>query len=238
MREPLRTAEGLEYFATNRIPGGYTQYHTSRSDNITNGTHGDGSQLKFSVTNKNITFEMLDDYFMLGGRAVWEEASIADEISASLYAPATIGLTETAGDFDKVNIAGPYNLIKPVAAGTGAWDLDLEATLNANVMTLGACPVPNKDKTGWFDYDTENIVLTANMNQLGEYDLYDFDVQLHKFCNGCFGRATDGAETVLETADIIGKRLLRNWQLRFSLSTDSETTQLGIVMNICVRHNC
>ena len=234
---PHRTSEGLQYFAINRIPAGYTQYHTSRSDHIVNGTYRNGTQLKFSQSSKTATFQLLGNWFIIGGRSVWEGATMADELGAYINAPATIGLTETTGDFTKVNLGGAYNMIKPVAEGTGDWDLDLEATLNANVDMLGACPVPNKDYTGWFDYDHDNIVLTPNMNQLGKYDLFDFDIAFHYFCNGCFGRSGDGMETILESADIIGKMLLPNWQIKFELTSSAEDIALGVVMNVAVRKN-
>lgn len=232
----LKTDDARNINVTNRIPLGYTVYPTGRADNIANGTYGNGTKLKFDANTTSASFQMLSHWYGIGGRLIWESATLDDEVSATLIAPATTGLTQTTGDYTKVNIAGPYNKIKPVTEGTGDWSLDLTAKLT-NTQILKCTPVPTAGNTGWFDYNSDTNVLTRNMTQTGGYDLYDFDVNLFKFANTIYGRKQDGAESILEATDVIGKLLFNSWKITFTLTPVTQGVRCGIIITTATKKN-
>jgi len=233
---PRTTEDSAEIIAVNNIPAGYTLYPTGEADDITNGTYGGGNvlHLKQGGTTQ-IDFQSKTHWHLLGGKAKWYGGSNADDYAhAALIAPATTGLTNVTGDYDKIDLGGGANLIKPVAAGTGAWSMDLTATLNANVSILKATPVPVAGNTGWYDYNSTTNVLTRNMSQTGGYNLYDFDANLFKFGRRLFGG--DGLDSY-EYPTLRGKLLYSNWILRFNLSATNTGIGVGIILSLGSKAN-
>lgn len=231
-----KTPDNRDLIAVNRIPPGYTVSVTGRADNITNGTYGNGNALKMTYSNKTVRFQVLDHWYAIGGRMIWEGASLDDYVDVILKAPASTGLTNVTGDYTKYNIGGPYNMIIPVTPGAGNWSMDLTAKLT-NTQILKATPVPQAGNTGWFDYDSATNVLTRNMTQTGGYNLYDFEVSLFRFANMVWGRKQDGAESILEASDVVGKLLYNSWVADFSLTSTNENIKVGGLMTIAAKKN-
>lgn len=231
---PSRTSEGLEYFAINRIPAGYTQYHAGIADDITNGNFGGGVPLVLDASNTTRYFQLLNHWFVIGGRAFWEGGKVDDYIEAEMVAPATTGLTQQTGDFDKYALGGGLNMIIPVPEDQGSWDMDLTAKLNANVDILKATPVPSPGNQGWFNYDADTNVITPCGSQSGGYNLFDFDVVLHKFCRRCYGF---NGHAALESADVIGKKVFNFWKFKFTITVNTSGARVGINLTTAVKGN-
>lgn len=231
------TPDNRSILAVNRTPPGYTVYHTGAGDHIANNTYGNGDDVVLTQATPTKTMQFLNHFYAIGGRIVWESASLANYVDAWLVAPASQGWTNAAGDFDKVALGGPYNKLKPVAAGTGAWNVDLAAKIGSTSI-LKSTPVPSPGNTGWFDYNSDTNVITPNLAQKGGYDLYDFDVNLFKFVNRIWGRKMDGAESVYEATDVVGKLLYNTWKIKFTLTTAEGTaTKAGISLTIAAKKN-
>lgn len=222
----------------NRVPPGYTLYLTGKSDDISNGAYGAGSNLKFSSSNTIEYFQLLNHYFIIGARAIWENCSIDTNFNAKLIAPATIA-TETTGDFVKDNLGGPYNRYRPVSAGTGSWSMDLSQK-HTNTNILKAVPVPQEGNTGWFDYDSDTNIITPNYNQQGGYHLYDFDITLHNFANGVWGTKINGGESQLDITGMVGKLLFNFWKIKLEFKTELETwgnERAAIILIVATKKN-
>lgn len=239
LRSP-RTVDDRSIVVVNRMEPGYTVYPTGRADNIAAGTYGNGTILKLDNstpgTSNKATFQLLNHWYGIGGRVIWESASLDDTMEAMLVAPASTGLTNATGDYTKYNIGGPYNMIVPVTEGAGDWSIDLTTKLT-NTQILKCVPVPAVGPTGWFDYDSVTNVLTRNMSQAGNCNLYDFDINLFRFANAVFGRKQDGAETHLESSDVIGKLLYNTWQIRFTLNVVTTGVRCGVVITTATKKN-
>lgn len=199
----------------NRVPNGYSLYICGESDDIINGVYGNGDLLQFDSSNKTRYFQLLNHYYAIGARATWKNCDLSNYFNATLVAPATTGLTNVTGDFDKVNLGGSLNLIKPVTAGTGAWNMSLVAKLT-NTNILKATPVPVPGNNGWFDYNSSTNLLTPNMNQTGGYNLYDFEVNLHAFGRKVWGTPEQGGRSDLDVTGLIGKLLFNSWKIKIN----------------------
>lgn len=230
------TTDNRRLNAVNRIPPGYTVCNTGRGDDISTGSYGTGPRLILDANTPSVDFQMLGHWYGIGGRVIWESASLDDHCAAMLMAPATTGLTQTTGDFNKVNLGGPYNVIVPAAPGTGAWSMDLTAK-HASTQILKAVPVPVAGNLGFFDYDSTANVLTPNYTQKGGYNLYDFDVNLFRFCNSIHGRKMDGAESVTESSDVVGKLLFNTWIIRFNLTAVTQGVRCGAVVTVGIQRS-
>lgn len=225
---------GTNIVASNRIPPGYSICATGIADNIVNGTYGDGYHLMLSDVDvpggsNHACLQFLDHWYAIGGRVFWEGGTLNDSANATLVAPATTGLAHTTGDYTKINLGGPYNMIKPVATTTGDWSMDLAAKLNVHVSILAATPVPIAGNTGWFDYNSDTNVMSRNMTQTGGYNLYDFDINLFALVRKSWGRPT-ACESHLEADDVIGKLIYNSWQLRFTLDVVTSGVKCGIML--------
>lgn len=232
----LKTDDSRPIVTVNRIPLGHTICPTGRADHIVNGTYGNGTILRLDANTPSADLQFLGHWYGVGGRIIWESATLDDECSAILIAPATTGLTQATGDFNKVNLGGPYNVIVPAAPGTGAWSMDLTAK-RTNTQILKAVPVPVAGNVGFFDYDSESNILTPNYTQTGGYNLYDFPVNLFRFCNTIFGRKQDGAESAMESSDVVGKLLFNSWLVRFTLSPVTQGVRCGVIVTTAVKRN-
>lgn len=225
--------------AVNRIAAGYTVYQTASGDDCVNGVYGGGGRMLLTATSGTGDMQFLNHFYIFGGRVVWEGATLDDQINAWLIASPTTGLSNVAGNFNKVPVAGIGNLIVPAAVpGTGAWSLDLTAKI-PNTNILQCTPVPSAGNNGYFDYDSANNVLTVNAQGKGGYNLFDAEVKLFKFANKCFGRKQDGAESVMESSDVVGKLLYNSWKIRFTLTPSSGNlvVRAGVAITTAVKQN-
>lgn len=201
--------------SVNRVPSGYSIYIAGEADNIAAGTFGGGTQLKFDGTNTQRDFQLLSHVYVIGAKGIWENCSMENYFNTTLIAPASTGLTNVAGNFNKQALGGGLNMIVPVGAGTGAWSMDLTAKLT-NTQILKATPVPSTGNVGWFDYDPDTNVLTPNMDHVGGYNLFDFEAKLHAFSRKIWGRAQNGSESSLEIGGMVGKMFFNFWKIRFN----------------------
>lgn len=203
----------------NRVPNGYSLYVTGEADNITNGLYGGGEELFFSSSEKERDFQLLNHYYAIGARAHWNASCDIDNFfSATLIAPASSGATQTTGDFTKVNLGGSNNIFVPVAVGAGDWSMDLTDTL-ANTNILKATPVPSTGNQGWFDYDSDTNTLNVNSSQMGGYNLFDFDINLHAFGRKIWGMSNGTSE--FDVPDLVGKLLFNTWKIHFKFDVTS-----------------
>jgi hypothetical protein len=207
------TDDGRMLQATNRVPGGYSLYITGEADNIASGTYGGGTALQFDSSNTTKDFQLLNHFYAIGARVNWEGCSIANYFNATLVAPATTGLTNTTGDFNKYAVTGG-NLIIPAPPGAGAWSMDLTAKLT-NTQILKAVPIPAAGNNGWFDYNSTLNELTVNSEQTGGYNLFDFEINLHSFGRKIWAQSGAG-QSSMDVTDLVGKLLYNSWKIRLS----------------------
>lgn len=214
---------GRLMIADNRVPLGFTLYVAGEADNIVTGAFGGGTPMKFSAPNKVREFQMLNHFYVIGARAIWQDCSIDCYFKATMVAPASSGFLQVPGDFTKVALGGPYNKYKPVAAGTGDWSGTLsEKKLNTQI--LKATPVPTAGNLGWFDYDSDLNILTPNLEQKGGYDLYDFEVNLHAFARKIWGAPS--GQTNLDVTGLVGKKIFNTWKMKLEFELDG-----GVLVN-------
>jgi hypothetical protein len=231
-----KTEDNRDIVAINRIPPGYTVYPTGSGDAIQAVGYAAGADLKFDADNKVRRLQMLDHWYGIGGRIIWEGADLDDHIGAILKAPATTG-TNTPGDFIKVATVLGFNVYVPTAPGSGDWNLNLTEKFSGTNV-LKCVPVPATGNNGFFDYDSSANVISVNSQQKGGYNLYDAELPLFRFANKCWGRKQDGAETSLEIPDVIGKMLYNQWVVEFTLTTDKLAgIKVGLIMISAVKKN-
>ena len=225
----------------NRVPNGYSLYVVGESDDIANGIYGGGDELQFSESNNSVDFRLLNHYYAIGARAIWSGCDINNYFNATLIAPASSGATNQTGDYDKVEIipSSGLHLFKPVDTGTGSWDMTLTDTLT-NTSILKATPVPATGNNGWFDYDSTTNILTANMEQTGGYNLYDFDVNLHSFGRKVWGTPQSGGITALDITDLVGKLLFNSWKINFTFDVSDgvlSSEKAAVILILATKQN-
>lgn len=233
------TADHRALIACNRVPSGYTVYLCGSSDDVISGVYGAGGAIKLDWNTTQFELQLLRNFYAIGGRVFWEGADLSDHVDVKIYGPASTGLTLATGDYNKVEVipsSGLY-IIVPTTPGTGAWSMDLADTLNGNVDILSKTPIPAPAKDGYFNYDKDTNALTANLTGTGSYNLYDFDIDLHRYGSNIFGRPT-GSESWFESTDIVGKLSLAMWKMRFNLTTVKESgIGCGVVMTLATDKN-
>lgn len=220
------------------VPAGYSLYATGIADDIDNGTFGGGVTLSFTDVNNEKQFQLLNHFYILGSRSVWEGCSINNYFDVKIVASATTGLTNTSGDFNKVQVPGG-NLIVPAAEGAGAWDMDLDAKFT-NTAILKATPVPVAGGNGWFDYNSDLNVITVNQNQTGGYHLLDFDRDLHYSARHGWGTSIDGGSNELNLLNLVGKLIYNSWKIQFNFNLSGgllSTNRSNITLLLAVKGN-
>lgn len=229
--------DGRVVVAVNRIAAGYTIYPSGKSDALQASGYRAGVDMIFDADNKVRRFQMLSNWYGIGGRVIWEGADLADYMSAKLKAPATAHGVNAAGDFNKYALGGGANMYIPAAPGAGAWSLSLtEKHTGTNV--LKCVPVPVAGNAGYFDYNSTTNVVTVNATQTGGYNLYDFEVTLFQFASHCWGKKQDGSESSIEIPDVIGKLLFSQWVIEFTLTTAKTSgIKVGMIMIAAVKGN-
>lgn len=216
--------DGRQMFADNRVPPGYSLYIAGESDNIYTGQFGGGDRLKFEVDHPTRYFQLLNHYYAIGARVCWEGCDMNSFINATLIAPATTGLTNAPGDFNKQALGGGANMIVPALPGAGSWTMNLNAKY-ANTQILKCTPVPVAGNSGWFDYNADSNTLTNNLSQTGGYNLYDFQINLHAFGRKIWGSKQDGWQTELDVSGLVGKYLFNFWKIKLDFALDVGTLE-------------
>lgn len=232
-----QTSDYRSIMAVNRFPAGYTVYPTGAGDDIINKVYGAGPELVMASGSLTKELQLLNHFYVFGGRAIWEAASLNDKMNAWLVAPASTGWLDEAGNFNKVQVAPGAYVLVPASQGQGNCNVDLAAKFGTTSV-LKSTPVPVPGNVGWFDYDSDTNVLTPNVNQKGGYNLYSFDVKLFQFCNKVPGRKGDGSESVFESSDVVGKLLYNTWRIRFTLTLgEGSSAKAGIILTAGVKIN-
>jgi hypothetical protein len=237
--EFARVREPIKLVADNRLPPGYTVYPTGIADALQASGYRAGTALKFDANNKVRRFQMLNHWYGIGGRAIWEGADLDDYLNGFLKAPATSHGVNTAGDFNKYAVGGGINMFTPAAPGAGAWSLSLTEK-HTGTQVLKCVPVPSSTGTGFFDYDSQTNVIAVNATQTGGYNLFDTELTLHCFGAGCWGAKSNGgsAETKLEIPGVVGKLLFNSWVIEFTLvTTKTADIKVGFIMITGVKGN-
>lgn len=219
---------------TSRLPSGYSTCPMGRGDDIAAASYGTGAPLLLSVASPTKRFQLLNHWYGTGGRVTWEYSNLDSSVGAILKAPATQGLTAGAGDY---NVVGGVKIV-PVATGTGTHSLDIEAKLTGTQI-LKCTPVPSPGNLGYFDYDSSTNALTRREDMLGGYDLYLAEIPMFRFVSHCFGRKVDGAESVFESADVVGKLLYNSWVIDFTLTPEAGNPDVrcGVVIHTATKKN-
>ena len=221
--DPL-TDDGRMISAINRVPAGYSIFLSGGSDHIANGTFGDGTSLCLDGSNKIVEYQLINNYYAIGGTASWMNSDVRDYLKATLKSKATIGASGSGYDFTKESVGTGVNLYKPVAVGTGDWKLDIDTVQHMGKELLKVNPVPVPGNTGHFDYNKMSNKLVVNANQMGGYNLYDFDVDLFAFGNKMWG--VDGGGIVdFVQSDVVGKLVYANWIIEFELVIHDESNR-------------
>jgi hypothetical protein len=220
-QQKLAIENGRTAVVDNRLPSGYTVYITGIGDDISTPGYGGGNKLKFDSTTYSIDFQLLNHYYIICALAMWFGCTEDNYFDGTLYAPASTGWTNSTGDYDKVEVipsSGLY-LLKPVTAGTGAWDVDLTAVQTGTTI-LKSVPVPSAGNTGWFDYDADTNTLTDNTGKTGGYNLYDFNANLHAFGRYIWGTKIDGSESALDITGLVAKKIFNTWKVKIDFKKD------------------
>lgn len=241
-----KTEDNRQVVSIMRFRDGFTVAQRGRGDDIVNGVHGAGPKLIMDKDNLTVEFQLLRHWYAIGGKALWVNCDLDDSMKAVLCAPATDHAVVNGGgigncDLIEVVPSSGLHIIIP-ASGNGGHDLDLTATLNANVDILKCVPVPSKDaitgdSDGWWDFDPILDVFAPNYTQTGEFDMYDFDIDLFAFGHSLFGRAAAldvCADVVYETNGVEGKILYSSWKLKLILDTNKTTVASKAGMEVVV----
>jgi len=230
-----KTPDNRTIVAVNTAPPGYSLYFTSKGDDIAQGKTKLGPRLLLDSENPAKSFQLLEHFYIIGGRAKWEGAKLDDSITAVLMAPKTEDHS-LGGDEDYLlaNTGLGGNILIPTPAGTGTHGIDLAAK-KPNTNILKAVPVPAPNADGWFDYDSESNELSKNMDQKGLYNLFDFDIPLFTYVNELWG--SDNSKDEFELANIVGKLMLNCWRFDVIITPQTQGARCGISMTVAVKSN-
>ena len=167
---------------------GHSEVWVGRGDDITAGTIGAGDFFKIdSTANTSVEYQLLEHHYIKAGRLYWDGGSVDDSIDFCVYAPTTPTTPNPgAGEYDVQSGKIIHN-----GTNTGAYDINLTETLNANTTIHKATPVPNRTRTGNFDYNPfiedgkdGHDMIVKNLNGTGTIDLYIVDVPLAQYAVG------------------------------------------------------
>lgn len=232
--------DGKPFFAPNRFSKGIWTNRAGCSDDVDNGVRYGGSDFTINEINAevgNYTFEarFIEPIELAGGQYYcWAGGDIGSHLTMEVYAPATVGTSNTgAGAFNKVEVvpSSGMHIYVPAPGVDGDWDIDLDEKLNTNVSFTKAVPVPNAFRTGYFDYDPVNNILSVNASGKGKFDLYDFQTGLGKF----MVKSHVPPDTLMDCVDttVTPFQLLPHWVV---LATYYNATQqdIGITFKLYV----
>jgi hypothetical protein len=230
---PTRSKFGIEMIAIMRIPEGYSLLTTNRGSNISTNAYFGGDKLLLDATTPIRKFQWLDHTYIIGGDAIWESASLDDDVKGTMCAPPSEGITVAAGDYQAVDTGAGGNIIVPVDAGTGNRNI---ADLNAkrgSTKILKVTPVPNTSNAGKFYYDEDENTIEVASESDGNVDLFDFEIPLFVGCY-CHGKKQDGAITRLNTEEVVGKIFWNTWQIQFELTVVTPNCRVGLELGLGV----
>lgn len=222
MVEP-QDIDGRKYVAPNLFPLGVLTNFCGASDDVAAGTIGT-ELLAFTsdaVEDAVTEFQFVQWSYLAGGHLAYSGFVLGDNISLTVYSPATVGTENVgAGDYNKVDVGGGAHIFVPVAVGTGNWDLDLTELENANVAFTKVRPVPAPGGTGYFDWDPDTEAVTVNAAGTGGYHLFDVDVPLNEFVTKLPLLGTDHFPLIVPAVKPI--RVLAHWVFKVTLHNTTE----------------
>lgn len=184
------------------------------------GCSQDGTRLVIKHDSKVVRFKSERAWYPFQGRISWQNGDFDDYANATLKAKPTVGVSNPgSGNFAKYEIFPGGHMFIP---GGDAWDVDLST----------ATPVPNVSKTGMFDYDETAKTLVLNAGA-GSYDVFDFEIDLHKFVQKIPGLAS--SNMVFDIPDMINAKLFSQWELEFELVTSKTSLiQAALILTVAI----
>lgn len=215
-------AGGKPSFVSNMFDDGISLVFAGQGDDIVNGTRMNGAVMSVSYSAietgvKVQEWQYLEPIYLAGGRVYWENGTEGDSVHFDIIASASPGTSAPgAGAYDKVPVGGGLNIYVPNGTATGDWDLDLAATLNANVAFTACCPVPAPLKDGFFDYNTATNVLTLNPTATGAYNLFDAEITMGRHVNGLQVLGSNASEFMVP--NISPRLMLPHWIQRMTVN--------------------
>lgn len=222
-RKPYITTEGKKIVSPDMFREREVPSYCGIGDDIENGITWAGTPflIQSSGIQTYVTeWQFKDSSRLAGGGYRIENGDCGDYINFDIYAPATASISnQGAGLFNKVPVGGGANLYVP-SGGSGDWDIDLEETLNSNVTFTKAVPVTSLNKTGFFDYDIENDLLTINYLGKGAYNLFDVPITVAKYMVNYYVGGTQLQDMTI--AGVTPKLILPHW--KFKIEFVSTTT--------------
>ena len=152
------TSDKKPIFTNAVFPGNMNIYFSGRGDDIDGGTRGKGPAFSVKQTgpttgpgHKTVVWQYIDSVYMIGGRVDALKGGEGDVCHFDLVADATSvvpnGTTEGNCDLSDLGGALPAAIcIVPTVGGaaTGAYDVDVDEALNANVANKADGSSPNK----------------------------------------------------------------------------------------------
>lgn len=230
LRRKPRTIDGRQIMLPSTIGDDQEVQFSGSGDDITNGIRCGGSHLQLvSTTQGENVFEWqyIEWIAIGGGRVKHYSATFGDCFNYEINAPATVGVSNPGGGwFDKYNLGGEYNMFVPNATQTGDWDLNLEETLNENVLITKVNPVIAADKDGFFDWNQDSYEVSVNSSGEGGYYLFDFEVALTRIINAHHIKGDGGCDFIVP-ASYSAKTLLPHYIHKVILNkTDTTQSQL------------
>ena len=219
------TSDGRQIFLPSTIGDDEDVQFTGRGDDVDNGDRFEGTKFWTTVTASgevSIEWQFIEWVDLNGGGIHYHGANIGDYVHYEVYSVTTSGTNNPgAGDYNKYNLGGPYNMFIPAVPGTGDWDLDLESTLNENVSITTVVPVP-ADGAGYFDWDEDTGAVTVNTDGTGNYHLFDFPITLTRIINH-FPLMGDCQDSFIVPASYGAKKLLPHYKHRITIYHGDES---------------
>lgn len=205
-----------------------------RADDIENGIRFGGNPFQLSRTSvgaSTLEWQFSNSAYISGGRLNWENAVLGDYFDYGISAEASVGSSNPgSGNYSKVELAPGLGMYIPTPGGD--WDLDLDEPWNENVQFSKLSPVP-ANGSGYFDYDFRTETLTINVLGQGDYNLFDFPVNLAKLAdrNMILGSHVERIEKSSE----IAKLILPQWKHTATLyNSTMKAAPLSIVWSLFV----
>lgn len=212
---------------------------TGSGDDVTNGTRFGGTVFAQNVTSQGTNtyeWQFIERVDVSGGGVHCHGGNVNDYLHYEIYAPETAA-TETAGDFDKYNLGGPYNMFVPANPGEGAWDIDLEETYNANVSFLKVVPVP-ANGSGFFDYDCCDNTISVNYAGTGNANLFDFQITLTRIINRFCIMGEECNQTFIVPASYGAKRLAAQYKHKVIIYASDASPNIDIAWWLFLGRGC
>lgn len=216
-------------------------YFTSAGDNGPSGI-GEGNDFSASVLNQLSelkTIDFMEDVEMHYGTATFQNMILADRTSVWAHAPATPTKVYEAGiRLVKAEIIQGSGLHILVPNANGGYQFD---------ETDGKHPIPvesyddNWNPTGYWDrvlnptgYNYSSSAYTFNEAGTGQFNFYDFAIDLGWFVNNCRMLSKNNNTIVFANEDAF--RCYKGWQLKLLLENGdvnrTEPAQIAVILKL------